>query len=81
MVALSVSQAIPAVGGEKGTIPRGIVGFGRVGGRGAHEDLLRLCGRKAHSPTATNNRMERPPLSPNRGTFDRLTDGLDPKHT
>ena len=56
MVALSVSQAIPAVGGEKGTIPRGIVGFGRVGGRGAHEDLLRLCRRKTQSPTRPTSR-------------------------
>ena len=44
-------------------------------------ERVRFSTRKAHSPTATNNRMERPPLSPDRGTFDRLTDGLDPKHT
>jgi hypothetical protein len=56
-------------------------GISRFGRSVLGNARVRLIGRKAHSPTATNNRMERPPLSPDRGTFDRLTDGLDPKHT
>src|SRR4029453_17609992 len=37
---------------------------------------MRLMGRRAHSPTATTKRMERPPLSPDREALNRLHDSL-----